>query len=153
MKRGEEMVFLSAKKLLESYSWPGNVRELENLICRSLILCNGEEILESDIMFDEEEVHSISEMTCRNFDVSDSQENYLNDIGENNKASEKPREQFLMSNLRNEVELQNIIAALEIAPTRSEAAEKLGISPRTLRYKINKLRDLGMPVPAAYARI
>ena len=33
------------------------------------------------------------------------------------------------------------------------AAEKLGISPRTLRYKINKLRDLGMAVPTAYARV
>ncbi|MBQ85247.1 MAG: sigma-54-dependent Fis family transcriptional regulator [Gammaproteobacteria bacterium] len=142
-----------AKKLLEDYSWPGNVRELENLICRSLILCNGEEILESDIMFDEEEGQSAPEMTCRNFDVSDSQEIFLNDIEKNNKASELPHERFLMSNLRNEVELQNIIAALKIAPTRNEAAEKLGISPRTLRYKINKLRDLGMPVPAAYARI
>jgi predicted transcriptional regulator len=59
----------------------------------------------------------------------------------------------LMSNLRNELELQNIIAALSIAPTRSAAAEKLGISPRTLRYKINKLRDLGLPVPAAYSRV
>ena len=46
---------LMRKKLLEDYSWPGNVRELENLICRSLILCNGKEILESNIMFDEEE--------------------------------------------------------------------------------------------------
>ena len=142
-----------AKKILESYSWPGNVRELENLICRSLILCNGEEILESDIMFDDEEEQSIPGMACRNFNVSDSQEKFLNDIERNDKAPEKPQEQFLMSNLRNEVELQNIIAALEIAPTRNEAAEKLGISPRTLRYKINKLRDLGMPVPAAYARI
>ena len=87
---------------------------------------------------------------ARKIEVSAS---YLNDIEKNNKASELPHERFLMSNLRNEVELQNIIAALEIAPTRNEAAEKLGISPRTLRYKINKLRDLGMPVPAAYARI
>ena len=74
----------------EDYSWPGNVRELENLICRSLILCNGKEILESDIMFDEEEGQSIREMTCRNFNVSDSQENSLNDVEENNTASEKP---------------------------------------------------------------
>ena len=129
------------------------MRELENLICRSLILCNGEEILESDIMFDEEEGQSMSEITCKNSEVSNSQENSLNDISLNVRASEKPREHFLMSNLRNELELQNIIAALEIAPTRHEAAAKLGISPRTLRYKINKLRDLGMPVPAAYARI
>ena len=129
------------------------IKSVFNLICRSLILCNGEEIFESDIMYDEEEGQSIPEMTCKNSEVSNSQENFLNDIAEDVKASEKPREHFLMSNLRNELELQNIVAALEIAPTRNEAAEKLGISPRTLRYKINKLRDLGMPVPAAYARI
>ncbi len=142
-----------AKKLLENYSWPGNVRELENLICRSLILCNGEEIFKSDIMFDEEEGQSAYDFTCRNPEASRSQEKFVNDVAEDVIAPEKPREHFLMSNLRNELELQNIIAALEIAPTRNEAAEKLGISPRTLRYKINKLRDLGMPVPAAYARI
>ena len=142
-----------AKKLLENYSWPGNVRELENLICRSLIMCDGEDIFASDIMFDDEESQSISEIASGESEVSNNQENYFTNIAENGKGSENRQKSFLMSNLRNEVELQNIIAALEIAPTRSKAAEKLGISPRTLRYKINKLRDLGMPVPAAYARM
>ncbi|MBK50805.1 MAG: sigma-54-dependent Fis family transcriptional regulator [Gammaproteobacteria bacterium] len=142
-----------AKELLESYSWPGNVRELENLICRSLILCNGEDIFESDIMFDEEEGQSIPEKYSEESKSFYRQENCTTFTAENVKKSDEPRKNFLMSNLRNEIELQNIIAALEIAPTRNKAAEKLGISPRTLRYKINKLRDLGMPVPAAYARM
>jgi two-component system response regulator FlrC len=34
-----------------------------------------------------------------------------------------------------------IRAALESSRSRIEAAEKLGISPRTLRYKLARLRD------------
>ena len=32
---------------------------------------------------------------------------------------------------------------------RREAAERLGISPRTLRYKLARLREAGIDVPAA----
>ena len=35
----------SALDLLESYSWPGNIRELQNVIERSLIVCETEEFL------------------------------------------------------------------------------------------------------------
>ncbi|MCP4388827.1 MAG: HTH domain-containing protein, partial [Gammaproteobacteria bacterium] len=31
--------------------------------------------------------------------------------------------------------------------SRKKTAEKLGISPRTLRYKLAKLRDAGAPIP------
>ena len=33
--------------------------------------------------------------------------------------------------------------------SRREAAERLGISPRTLRYKLARLREAGIDVPAA----
>ena len=33
--------------------------------------------------------------------------------------------------------------------SRREAAERLGISPRTLRYKLARLREAGVEVPAA----
>lgn len=53
-----ELSSLAIKKLKE-YSWPGNVREMENVIQRSLILCNGSEILEEDIPLSlEEEIMS-----------------------------------------------------------------------------------------------
>jgi two-component system response regulator FlrC len=32
--------------------------------------------------------------------------------------------------------------------SRRDAAEKLGISPRTLRYKLARLREAGVDVPA-----
>jgi two-component system, response regulator FlrC len=42
-----------------------------------------------------------------------------------------------------------IEAALRTAPNRIEAAKVLGISPRTLRYKLAHLRDHGLPIAAA----
>ena len=38
-----------ARDLLANYSWPGNVRELENFMERMSILCDGAEILPSDL--------------------------------------------------------------------------------------------------------
>ena len=106
-------------------------------------------------MFDEEEI------TTRGHESSSSSSNeestqfeeWDSHPEENQSQSPRPRNDLLISNLRNELEFQNIVAAMAVTPNRSKAAEKLGISPRTLRYKINKLRDLGMPVPAAYARV
>ena len=49
--------------------------------------------------------------------------------------------------------IDKVIIAYDNDVAGKKAAEKLGISPRTLRYKINKLRDLGMAVPTAYARV
>ena len=40
-----------------------------------------------------------------------------------------------------------IISALRAKSSRKEVAEKLGISPRTLRYKLAKLRDAGVALP------
>ncbi|MBT6106061.1 MAG: helix-turn-helix domain-containing protein, partial [Porticoccaceae bacterium] len=42
--------------------------------------------------------------------------------------------------------------ALQASRSRDQAAEKLGISPRTLRHKLQRLREQGMPVTRAYAR-
>ena len=32
-------------KLLQSYPWPGNVRELQNVIERSIVVCEGEDFI------------------------------------------------------------------------------------------------------------
>jgi two-component system NtrC family response regulator len=37
------------ERLFYQYRWPGNVRELENIIERSMILCPGNTITESDL--------------------------------------------------------------------------------------------------------
>ena len=41
-----------AQKILREYNWPGNVRELENVLQRSIVLCENNIIEEKDIMID-----------------------------------------------------------------------------------------------------
>jgi two-component system response regulator FlrC len=54
----------------------------------------------------------------------------------------------LRGSLRN-TERQILLAALRSGTSRREVAEQLGISPRTLRYKLAQLRSAGVDVPAA----
>ena len=41
-----------AQKILRDYNWPGNVRELENVLQRSIVLCEKNIIDSKDIMID-----------------------------------------------------------------------------------------------------
>jgi two-component system response regulator FlrC len=50
-------------------------------------------------------------------------------------------------------EFQIIVDTLrDTRGSRNNAAERLGISPRTLRYKLARLRESGLDVEAAMAR-
>jgi two-component system response regulator FlrC len=49
-------------------------------------------------------------------------------------------------------ELHAILRALQASTNREQAAEQLGISPRTLRQKLFEFRRAGHEVPRAYAR-
>jgi two-component system response regulator FlrC len=46
-------------------------------------------------------------------------------------------------------EHQVIMATLASTPSKTEAAKRLGISPRTLRYKIAQLREHGLGMASA----
>jgi two-component system response regulator FlrC len=66
----------------------------------------------------------------------------------------EPTEEAVQSaiNLQHAVkssEQQIIMAALQSTESREEAARKLGISPRTLRYKLAQLRSRGMSLSFA----
>jgi DNA-binding NtrC family response regulator len=41
---------IEARQTMLAHSWPGNVRELENAIERAVLLCEGEEIREEDVL-------------------------------------------------------------------------------------------------------
>ncbi len=112
----------SACAVLQQHDWPGNVRELDNVIQRALILKQGKEIQPQDIMLET----SIEEASL---------EPLLEDSGK------------LQSDLRDR-EAEVILETLRSNKgSRKQTAEKLGISPRTLRYKLAKLRESGAPVP------
>lgn len=125
---GERVSFsASACDMLVNYSWPGNVRELDNVVQRALILRSGDLIEDTDIHI-ETEVHRIMD----NQHDHDKNRTTSPDLGSDLKA----REQDL------------IISALKERTSRKEVAKRLGISSRTLRYKLAKMRDAGIAIPA-----
>jgi len=112
----------AACEQLRQHSWPGNVRELDNVIQRALILKQGNEIQPQDIMLET----GLSQMPV---------DSMLDDSGK------------LHSDLRDR-ETEVILETLRgFKGSRKKTAEKLGISPRTLRYKLAKLRDAGASFP------
>lgn len=124
----------AAKKLLQNYSWPGNTRELENVIQRALILQQDDVIEISDIQIEEVEDQEINvtgdTVITANFashSTITAKDNLQDDL--------KNREQEL------------ILQALKSGDCKKDIAERLGISPRTLRYKIAQMRERGITVP------
>lgn len=100
---------------LQSYRFPGNVRELENMLELAYTLCEGEEIKPSDL---------------RLSDAPGMPEN-----GEASLAQIDNLEDHL-----EEVERKLIMQALEETRwNRTAAAQRLGLSFRSMRYRLKKL--------------
>jgi two-component system response regulator FlrC len=113
----------AACELLSQHRWSGNVRELDNVIQRALILKQGNDISAADIML--ESPTPDANMNQSNMNLSG------DDSG------------ILHNDLRDR-ETEVIIETLRgFKGSRKKTAEKLGISPRTLRYKLARLRDTG----------
>ncbi len=114
----------AARNKLNSYHWPGNVRELDNVIQRALILQSNSLIGASDILIE-------------HFDTA--------------LLPEEPSVEITEDKLGSELKLQEhqiILDTLQACHgSRKDVAERLGISPRTLRYKMAKMRDSGIQIP------
>ena len=112
----------AACETLCQHSWPGNVRELDNVIQRALILKQGREILPQDIMLET----GVEQVPA---------DPLLEDNGKLHSDLRDRETEVILETLRN------------FRGSRKKTAEKLGISPRTLRYKLAKLRDAGAALP------
>ncbi len=122
---------VAAQQKLLSYHWPGNIRELENVIQRALVVCQGGSIGPQDLVF------------CEGVDAD-------NMSAITSVVSSTPEKPLLSIDLKKHEQELILQALVKGNGSRKYAAETLGISPRTLRYKISKMREQGIDVPSAY---
>ncbi|MGE0386490.1 MAG: sigma-54-dependent transcriptional regulator [Gammaproteobacteria bacterium] len=116
-----------AQARLAQHPWPGNVRELDNVLQRALLIRTAEAIDADDLHFD-----AIG--ACAGAAPAAG-------------MTAPPLPDGLNDDLRAH-EARLIVDALrEGNGSRKFAAGKLGLSPRTLRYKIARLREAGFQVP------
>jgi len=119
---------IPAAEKIRRATWQGNVRELENCIQRAVILSQPDGLVREEDVVMTEPLLSV-EPAHAEAQVEDPQARLDGDL--------KQREHEL------------ICEALEASGgKKKEAAERLGISPRTLRYKLARLRECGVALPA-----
>jgi two-component system response regulator FlrC len=114
-----------AKALLLSHQWRGNVRELDNCIHRAVIMASNQLVNAKDLFFDDLVVLA----------------------GESIDEGSQPLDGDLKARERDVI----LSALAAVNGNRKQACEKLGISERSLRYKLAKYRDAGVEFPAAVA--
>ena len=151
-------VSAQAQSMLLGYGWPGNVRELENVVQRAVVLCADGHIDTGHLMFDDAyDVYDgydnnaptqpalaarhetptvntglvpepeLAEVLCEDEVTSLLQYPCATGVGHLHTAVKSNEHQLIM-------------AAIQNTESRIEAARQLGISPRTLRYKLAKLK-------------
>lgn len=102
-----------AIKALQQYAFPGNVRELENILERATALCSGDVIEADDLHLEPEDMGGV-ESAGRGSETLD---DYLNRI-----------------------ERQAILEALQKTDgNRTAAARLLGVTFRSMRYRLERL--------------
>ncbi|WP_103307871.1 MULTISPECIES: sigma-54-dependent response regulator transcription factor FleR [unclassified Pseudomonas] len=138
MKHAAARLSAEARACLVAYPWPGNVRELDNAIQRALILQQGGLIQPEDFCLAGPVACAplpalAPAPTATPVPPMDVEGDSVGALGDDLRRREF---QMIIDTLRAE------------RGRRKEAAERLGISPRTLRYKLAQMRDAGMDVEA-----
>ncbi len=121
----------AAERKLLQYDWPGNARELTNIVQRAAWLASGGRIDAADLDMG---ATSSPAATSGPAAMSNAEPVQDQEVGLDHDLKEREREL--------------ILATLRITGgSRKLAAERLGISPRTLRHKLQQLKAAGVNVP------
>ncbi len=129
----------NAAEILAVWHWPGNVRELENTVQRALILAAGDSISAEDVKlclpgWDKPVPAVSSPSTAVSAPAA---------VFTSLPAAAASISEAQPTNMK-DLEKQHILDVLKsVSGSRKKAVEKLGISERTLRYKLQQYRDEG----------
>jgi two-component system response regulator FlrC len=125
---------------MTAYSWPGNVRELDNVVQRALILRIGDKITVDDLVFED----AGSMMNIMSHNSSTEIVDAASGVHPIDYENEKVEIGGLGEGVRSAEESIILQTLLKENGSRKTTAEKLGISPRTLRYKMARMKDAGV---------
>ena len=128
---------VDAVEALMNHDWPGNVRELENVIQRALLFAGGNTIEAEHIVFDRPVTFTFQPARAV-FAAAHTAEH---------------AEPATLGNVVQMSEFQAIRDTLTACGgSRIETARRLGISERTLRYRLAKAREQGEDLAAGRDR-
>jgi two-component system, NtrC family, response regulator PilR len=120
----------NALATLKTYEFPGNVRELENILQRAATLCENQQIEKSNLEFLIMTSVPSSKTDISSADVIASQDSHDLELTAD----------FSLEKHLEAIEIEAIEKALEETRwNRTAAAKKLGMSFRSLRYRLKKL--------------
>ncbi|MFB6273796.1 MAG: sigma-54-dependent transcriptional regulator [Salinibacter sp.] len=114
----------------QAYSWPGNVRELENMIHRGIVMAGDRDCIEEEDVVDH---FFLDDQGQRDGSANDDMVAQLTSNGSTPTIAEMERKLIL-----------NTLADEDTS--QKEAAEKLGISARTIRNKLQEYREQGFSI-------
>ena len=116
----------AAESALRAHAWPGNVRELENVIQRAMIMAPGDTVDAAHLHLQASPIAvTVSAITASPVALA-----------------EKP--DALRADSIRDLEREHILETLAaVGGSRKQAIERLGISERTLRYKLKQYKEEG----------
>lgn len=132
-----------AESVLVTYHWPGNVRELENTVQRALILSSGQAVSADTIRlclphWNGEPVRVPLAPPIVPAIFAAETANPADDAAAAARDAARPASM-------KDLEREHILKVLkEVGGSRKRAVEQLGISERTLRYKLQQYREEGL---------
>ncbi len=113
----------SLMKRFQHYHWPGNVRQLENYVQRGVLLSADRPVIEEEDVFND----------------------FFADAEPGRPESQKKEELLERVQTIEDMEREMILRALKETNNNQQlAAQKLGISARTIRNKLKRYREQGL---------